>query len=98
MNGLVLFLRRLVCGRWWWPHVCEAFPLYGGVEKWLCEHCGATGWVDTTDGSQRAWTITPEKLAVAREMYASGKHEMALIARTVGVSRRTLYRYLSTVA
>jgi AcrR family transcriptional regulator len=37
--------------------------------------------------------MTPEKLAVARQMYASRKHTLAAIASTVGVSRSTLYRY-----
>jgi DNA invertase Pin-like site-specific DNA recombinase len=39
--------------------------------------------------------MTPEKLDVARSMYESGKHSVAAIAQTVGVSRATLYRSLS---
>jgi DNA invertase Pin-like site-specific DNA recombinase len=38
--------------------------------------------------------MTPEKLEVARSMYGSGKHSVAAIAATVGVSRATLYRTL----
>jgi DNA invertase Pin-like site-specific DNA recombinase len=40
--------------------------------------------------------MTPEKLEVARQMYESGKHSVAAIAATVGVSRATLYRTLRT--
>jgi DNA invertase Pin-like site-specific DNA recombinase len=40
--------------------------------------------------------MTPEKLEVARSMYSSGKHTVASIAETVGVSRATLYRTLRT--
>jgi DNA invertase Pin-like site-specific DNA recombinase len=38
--------------------------------------------------------ITQEKAAVAQQMYDSKEHTMAVIARTVGVSRATLYRTL----
>ena len=38
--------------------------------------------------------MTPEKLAVARQMYDSRKHTLAAIGAVVGVSRSTLYRYL----
>lgn len=41
-------------------------------------------------------TMTPEKLAVAREMYASKQHPVGVIARTVGVGKTTLYRYLGS--
>lgn len=44
----------------------------------------------------RRTVMTPEKLAVAREMYARKTHPMQVIARTVGVSRRTLYRALGS--
>lgn len=40
--------------------------------------------------------MTEQKLAVAREMLESGDHTMATIARTVGVSRATLYRHLES--
>ena len=42
----------------------------------------------------RPRAMTPEKLAVARQMYESRGHTLAAIAATVGVSRSTLYRYL----
>ena len=42
----------------------------------------------------RPWVMTPEKLAVARQMYESRGHTLAAIAAVVGVSRSTLYRYL----
>lgn len=38
--------------------------------------------------------MTPEKLAVARQMYDSKEHTIDAIAKTVGVSRTTLYRRL----
>ena len=42
----------------------------------------------------RPRAMTPEKLAVARQMYESRKHTLAAIGAVVGVSRSTLYRYL----
>lgn len=38
--------------------------------------------------------MTEQKLRVTREMLDSGEHTMEAIARTVGVGRATLYRYL----
>ena len=42
--------------------------------------------------------MTPEKLRVAREMHDSREHTLEVTARTVGVGRTTLYRYLSASA
>ncbi len=42
----------------------------------------------------RPRAMTPEKLAVARQMYDSRRHTLAAIGAVVGVSRSTLYRYL----
>jgi DNA invertase Pin-like site-specific DNA recombinase len=42
----------------------------------------------------RRTVMSPEKLAVARQMYASREHTVAAIARTLGVSRATIYRSL----
>ena len=42
----------------------------------------------------RPAVMTAQKLSVAREMAASGEHTMAVIARTVGVGRATLYRHM----
>ena len=39
--------------------------------------------------------MTPQKVKVAREMYASQEHTVEEIARTVGVSRKTVYRHLA---
>lgn len=38
--------------------------------------------------------LTPDKLAVARQLYASRQHTMEAIAEVVGVSRATLYRHI----
>jgi DNA invertase Pin-like site-specific DNA recombinase len=46
--------------------------------------------------SGRDAMMTPEKIKVAREMYASREHTVEAIAKTIGVSRKTVYRYLST--
>ena len=48
-------------------------------------------------GGRRS-VMTPSKLAVTREMYASRAHTTAAIAATIGVSRATLYRALGTEA
>jgi DNA invertase Pin-like site-specific DNA recombinase len=42
----------------------------------------------------RPLKMTPEKIAVARQMYDSKQHTMDTIARTVGVSRQTVYQHL----
>jgi DNA invertase Pin-like site-specific DNA recombinase len=42
--------------------------------------------------------MTPGKLAVARQLYESKDHTMDAIAKVVGVSRASLYRYLSPPA
>jgi DNA invertase Pin-like site-specific DNA recombinase len=42
----------------------------------------------------RPRTMTPEKIAVARSMYDSKEHTVQAIAKTLGVSRKTIYRHL----
>lgn len=42
----------------------------------------------------RPSVMTPDKLTVARELYAGGNHTVAQIAAVVGVSRASLYRHL----
>jgi DNA invertase Pin-like site-specific DNA recombinase len=44
-------------------------------------------------GRPTVWT--PAKLATAQAMHASGEHDIATIARVVGVSRASLYRALA---
>jgi DNA invertase Pin-like site-specific DNA recombinase len=39
-------------------------------------------------------SMSAQKLAVARKMYASEEYSVATIAKTVGVSRATIYRHL----
>jgi predicted transcriptional regulator len=39
--------------------------------------------------------MTAHKLQVAREMYASKRYTVAVIAKTLGVSRASIYRYLT---
>jgi predicted transcriptional regulator len=41
--------------------------------------------------------MTIHKLEVAREMYRSGQYTVATIAKTLGVSRASVYRHLSEV-
>jgi len=43
----------------------------------------------------RPTVMTTEKIAVAKAMYASGDHDVAAIARVVGVSRASVYRALA---
>ena len=38
--------------------------------------------------------MTPDKLAVARQLYDDGEHTLEAIAATIEVSRSTLYRHL----
>ncbi len=39
--------------------------------------------------------MTPHKLQVARDMYASGQYTVAAIAKILGVSRASIYRHLA---
>jgi predicted transcriptional regulator len=38
--------------------------------------------------------LTGHKLQVAREMHASGQYTVSAIAKTLGVSRASIYRHL----
>jgi DNA invertase Pin-like site-specific DNA recombinase len=42
----------------------------------------------------RPTVMTPSKLAVARQLYASGEQTVAAIAATLAVSRASIYRHL----
>jgi DNA invertase Pin-like site-specific DNA recombinase len=42
----------------------------------------------------RPTVMTPEKLKLAREMYDAHKYSVETIAKTIGVSRMTVYRHL----
>jgi DNA invertase Pin-like site-specific DNA recombinase len=46
----------------------------------------------------RPSALSGHKLQVAREMYASGRYTVAAIARTLGVSRASVYRHLMAPA
>jgi predicted transcriptional regulator YheO len=39
--------------------------------------------------------MTTHKLQVAQEMYASGQYTVATIAKTLGISRASVYRHLT---
>jgi AcrR family transcriptional regulator len=39
--------------------------------------------------------LTGQKLQLAQEMYRSGQHTVAVIAKTLGVSRASIYRHLT---
>jgi DNA invertase Pin-like site-specific DNA recombinase len=43
----------------------------------------------------RPSALTAHKLRVAQDMYASGQYTVAAIAKTLGVSRASIYRHLS---
>jgi DNA invertase Pin-like site-specific DNA recombinase len=45
----------------------------------------------------RPTVMTPEKSSIARQMYESREHTVDAIARTIGVSRATVYRSLSAI-
>jgi DNA invertase Pin-like site-specific DNA recombinase len=46
----------------------------------------------------RPRAMTPDKLAVARQLYNTGDHTLAAIAATIEVSRSTLYRHLAAAS
>jgi DNA invertase Pin-like site-specific DNA recombinase len=43
----------------------------------------------------RPSVMTPHKLQVAQELFASGRYTVAAIAQTLGVSRASVYRHLT---
>ena len=45
--------------------------------------------------SGRPSVMTPHKVTVERDMYASKQHTVAAIAKAVGVSRVSIYRHLA---
>jgi DNA invertase Pin-like site-specific DNA recombinase len=44
---------------------------------------------------RRPQVMTPHRLRVAQEMYASGQYTVPAIAKTLGVSRASIYRHLT---
>jgi DNA invertase Pin-like site-specific DNA recombinase len=46
----------------------------------------------------RPSVMTPHKLRVAQELYASGQYTVTAIAKTLGVSRASIYRHLTAPA
>lgn len=46
----------------------------------------------------RPRAMTPDKFAVARQLYDGGEHTLEAIAATVEVSRSTLFRYLASAS
>jgi AcrR family transcriptional regulator len=42
--------------------------------------------------------LTGHKLKVAQEMYSFGQYTVAAIAKTLGVSRASIYRHLTRAA
>lgn len=42
--------------------------------------------------------MTPDKVKVARQTYDSREHTVDAIAKTLGVSRKTIYRHLEAAA
>jgi DNA invertase Pin-like site-specific DNA recombinase len=42
--------------------------------------------------------MTPDKIRMARQLYASRQHTVAAIAKTLGVSRASIYRHLPAAA
>jgi DNA invertase Pin-like site-specific DNA recombinase len=42
--------------------------------------------------------MTPDKVKVARQMYDSREHTVEAIAKTLGVSRKTVYRHLEPLS
>jgi len=40
--------------------------------------------------------MTLDTIQIARQMYESREHAVEAIARTLGVSRKTIYRHLAT--
>lgn len=63
-----------------------------GVERLLGERPAAPA---SPRGRGRPAAMSPEAIGTARRMHASGEHTAAEIARTLGVSRATLYRHLT---
>ena len=76
------------------------FHLFGGLAEFerdlIRERTNAGLEAARTRGRRggRPTVWTPEKIAAARAMHASGEHDVSAIARVLGVSRASVYRAL----
>jgi len=57
------------------------------------ESSGRQAQIDREFVRRRA--LTAQKVKVARDMYAAREHTVEEIAKTIGVSRKTVYRHLA---
>jgi DNA invertase Pin-like site-specific DNA recombinase len=77
--------------------VFHVFAALAEFERDLVRERTATGLAAARARSRhggRPSVLNGHKLQVAREMYASGQYTAAVIAKTLGVSRVSIYRYL----
>jgi DNA invertase Pin-like site-specific DNA recombinase len=66
-------------------------------ERDLIRECTLAGLEAARAGGRvggRPPTTTSDKIRFARELYDSKEHTVEAIARTLGVSRKTIYRHL----
>ena len=76
------------------------FHIFGALaefERDLIRHAHWPGWLRREPEGVKAAdhrNMTPTKLALAHQMYNSRQHTLAEIAKTLGVSRASIYRHL----
>jgi DNA invertase Pin-like site-specific DNA recombinase len=76
------------------------FHVFAALAEFECDLVAsalARGWRPPARGRHggRPSVLTGHKLRVAREMHASGQYTVAAIAKTLGVSRASVYRHLA---
>jgi DNA invertase Pin-like site-specific DNA recombinase len=78
--------------------VFHVFAALAEFERDLIRERTAAGLAATRARSRRGGrpsVLTAHKLRVAQEMYRSGQYTVAVIAKSLGVSRASIYRHVS---
>jgi DNA invertase Pin-like site-specific DNA recombinase len=74
--------------------VFHVFAALAEFERDLIRERTAAGLAAARARGHRPSVLTAHKHRVAQEMYASGQYTVAAIAKTLGVSRASIYRHL----
>ncbi len=78
--------------------VFHIFAVLGEFERELIRERTNAGLAAATARGRvggRPPVMTADKVKVARQMYESKQHTVESIAKTLGVSRKTIYRHLA---
>lgn len=78
--------------------VLQVFATLAEFERELVRERTAAGLAAIAPAGTAAAAMTPEKIAVARQIYASQAYTIDQIAKTIGVTRDTIYQHLDVTA